>query len=225
MREVDGWVYSSEPLWVQVSDEVLRMRRLRERVSPSGDLVRRVHDDVLHRLTPEQLEAEALPRGPAPGGAPHDPIQRPGGGLGGGHPGGAVSLAPLPARAARAGALSRADEHLRGPRQHHLPAAPLRVARDRLLLRRLGPRRGLRPRPARPALHRRRPGPRPGPGRRGHAAHEARRDRLRGRGRRRAAGRLRRLPAARPQLPARRRSRCPAWASRTWRRCARRGRG
>jgi SAM-dependent methyltransferase len=59
MREVEGWVYSSEPLWVQVSERSLRMRRLRERVSPSGDLVRKVHDDLLHRLRPEKLEAEA----------------------------------------------------------------------------------------------------------------------------------------------------------------------
>ena len=59
MREIDGWVYSSEPLWVQLSDEALRMRRLRQRVSPGGDLVRRVHDDVLHRLSPETLEEEA----------------------------------------------------------------------------------------------------------------------------------------------------------------------
>ncbi len=44
------------------------MRRLRERVSPDGDLVRRVHDDVLHRLTPEQLEAEASQAGLRPAG-------------------------------------------------------------------------------------------------------------------------------------------------------------
>jgi SAM-dependent methyltransferase len=66
MREIDGWVYSSEPLWVQVSDDVLRMRRLRERVSPTGDLVRKVHDDVLYRLTPEQLESEAAEAGMRP---------------------------------------------------------------------------------------------------------------------------------------------------------------
>jgi SAM-dependent methyltransferase len=59
MREVDGWVYYSEPLWVQVFDETLRMRRLRERVSPTGDQLRRVHDDVLYRLPPERLESEA----------------------------------------------------------------------------------------------------------------------------------------------------------------------
>lgn len=66
MREVCGWVYSSEPLWVEVGDEALRMRRMRERVAPDGDLVRRVHDDVLHRLAPEQLEAEAAAAGLRP---------------------------------------------------------------------------------------------------------------------------------------------------------------
>jgi predicted O-methyltransferase YrrM len=59
MRELDGWVYSSEPLWVQVGDEVLTIRRLRERVSPQGDVERTVHDDLLHRVSPDRLEAEA----------------------------------------------------------------------------------------------------------------------------------------------------------------------
>lgn len=68
MREVDGWVFSSEPLWVQVSDEMLRMRRLRQRVSPRGDLTRSVHDDLLHRLPPERLEREAQKAGMAPSG-------------------------------------------------------------------------------------------------------------------------------------------------------------
>jgi SAM-dependent methyltransferase len=68
MREIEGWVYSSEPLWVQVSDQVLRMRRLRERVAPGGDLVRRVHDDVLRRLSAGQLEAEAEAAGLRPAG-------------------------------------------------------------------------------------------------------------------------------------------------------------
>ena len=67
-----------------------------------------------------------------------------------------------------------------------------------------GPGEGFDPGRARPDLHRRRPGPRPGAGRRGHAElASATRSRAR-RGRRRAARRLRRLPAARAQLPARR---------------------
>lgn len=59
MRELDGWVYSSEPLWVQVTDDELRVRRIRERVSPDGRMDRSVHDDVLGRVTAERLESEA----------------------------------------------------------------------------------------------------------------------------------------------------------------------
>jgi hypothetical protein len=35
------------------------MRRLRQRVSPQGDMTRRVHDDVLFRVSPDELEAQA----------------------------------------------------------------------------------------------------------------------------------------------------------------------
>jgi hypothetical protein len=59
MREIDDWVYSSEPLWVQVGDEALTVRRLRERVSPDGQMERTVHDDLLHRVSPDRLELEA----------------------------------------------------------------------------------------------------------------------------------------------------------------------
>ena len=63
MRELDGWVYSSEPLWVQVGDQALTVRRLRERVSPSGQIERTVHDEILHRVDPEALEREATDAG------------------------------------------------------------------------------------------------------------------------------------------------------------------
>jgi precorrin-6B methylase 2 len=59
MREIDGWVYSSEPLWVQVGDTALTVRRLRERVSPDGQMERTVQDDVLRRISPDRLEMEA----------------------------------------------------------------------------------------------------------------------------------------------------------------------
>jgi len=59
MRELAGCVYSSEPLWVQVSDDVLKVRRLRERVFPDGRMERSVHDEVLHRVSPDRLELEA----------------------------------------------------------------------------------------------------------------------------------------------------------------------
>ena len=68
MRELDGWVYSSEPLWVQVGDRVLTVRRLRERVSPEGRLEREVHDEILFRVAPEDLEREAAEAGLRPAG-------------------------------------------------------------------------------------------------------------------------------------------------------------
>ena len=92
-------------------------------------------------------------------------------------------------------------------------------------LRGIGLRRGVRPRRARPALHRRRPGPRPGAVRARHERVQARRPARRRRARSGRLRRLRRLPAARPRLPARRRGACPASASSTSRPCARTGRG
>jgi precorrin-6B methylase 2 len=68
MRELDGWVYSSEPLWVQVGDRALTVRRLRERVSPEGRMEREVHDEVLHRVSPDELDAEAAEAGLRPAG-------------------------------------------------------------------------------------------------------------------------------------------------------------
>jgi SAM-dependent methyltransferase len=63
MREVDGWVYSSEPLWVQVGEERLRVRRIRERVSPDGEMQRQVHDELLHRVSPERFVLEGQEAG------------------------------------------------------------------------------------------------------------------------------------------------------------------
>ena len=59
IRELDGWVYSSEPLWVQVGDDTLTVRRVRERVDPQGGIERGIHDEVLHRVSPERLRLEA----------------------------------------------------------------------------------------------------------------------------------------------------------------------
>jgi SAM-dependent methyltransferase len=57
MRELDGWVFSSEPLWVQINERTITVRRIRQRVSPGGELSRSVHDDLLHRASPEEVEA------------------------------------------------------------------------------------------------------------------------------------------------------------------------
>ena len=68
MRELEGWVYSSEPLWVQVGDRALTVRRLRERVDPGGRMERAIHDEVLHRVSPDTLEREAADAGFRPAG-------------------------------------------------------------------------------------------------------------------------------------------------------------
>ena len=68
MRELDGWVYSSEPLWVQVGEQALTVRRLRESVSPEGRMERDIHDEVLRRVDPETLEREAADAGFRPAG-------------------------------------------------------------------------------------------------------------------------------------------------------------
>ena len=167
VREVDGWVYSSLPLEVRRRRRRLEIRRLRQLVSPAGELER----GARRRSASTTLDARpARARGRArPGCVAVERIddRRPPTTTS------ARSIVVLEAcadGAAPARALPRADEHLRRPRQHHLPAAALRVARDRLLLRRRRARRGLRPGRPRPDLHRRRPGPRPGARRRGHAA-------------------------------------------------------
>jgi precorrin-6B methylase 2 len=68
MREVDDWVFSSEPLWVQVGDNALTVRRVRERVSPEGRIERTIHDEILQRVSPERLELEAEDAGLRPAG-------------------------------------------------------------------------------------------------------------------------------------------------------------
>jgi len=57
--ERDGWVYSSQPIETLVNDELIRARRLRQTVSPAGELDERVSEDVLHTLTSLELEEEA----------------------------------------------------------------------------------------------------------------------------------------------------------------------
>lgn len=58
-REVDGWVYSSLPLSADRDQGAVAVRRLRQTVSPAGELSE--HVDVVRLLlfTAEQLEAEA----------------------------------------------------------------------------------------------------------------------------------------------------------------------
>jgi SAM-dependent methyltransferase len=58
-REVDGWVYSSLPIEAALDGGEIRVRRLRQTVSPAGELSEELDEVVLQALDAEALEAEA----------------------------------------------------------------------------------------------------------------------------------------------------------------------
>jgi SAM-dependent methyltransferase len=66
VREVDGWVCSSLPLEVAVVDGGIEVRRLRQLVSPAGELSERTASVHLDRVTPEAFEREAVAAGLEP---------------------------------------------------------------------------------------------------------------------------------------------------------------
>jgi SAM-dependent methyltransferase len=68
VRELDGWLFSSLPLAVRGDGERLVVERLRQAVSPDGELSEEVHITQLHPLSPPQLEAEAREAGLRPAG-------------------------------------------------------------------------------------------------------------------------------------------------------------
>lgn len=59
VREQDGWVYSSLPLGVGTEDGALLVERLRQTVSPDGDLHEEPDRVRLQVLSADQLEREA----------------------------------------------------------------------------------------------------------------------------------------------------------------------
>jgi SAM-dependent methyltransferase len=59
VREVDGWVYSSLPLDATVGPEHIVVHRLRQKVSPSGELTDIPDQVTICTLTADDLEAEA----------------------------------------------------------------------------------------------------------------------------------------------------------------------
>ena len=59
VREIDGWMYSSLPVDFATEDDRLDLRRIRQAVSPDGDLSEAEHIDSLWLLGAEELEAEA----------------------------------------------------------------------------------------------------------------------------------------------------------------------
>jgi SAM-dependent methyltransferase len=67
-REVDGWVYSSLPIETLARSGSIRVRRLRQTVSPAGELSDEVDEVVLQQLEAATLEAEAREAGLEPAG-------------------------------------------------------------------------------------------------------------------------------------------------------------
>jgi hypothetical protein len=59
VREEDGWVYSSTPIAVRGDGDATAIDRLRQAVSPRGDLTESMNTIRLDLLEPGQLEAEA----------------------------------------------------------------------------------------------------------------------------------------------------------------------
>jgi SAM-dependent methyltransferase len=66
VREVDGWVYSSLPLEAAVGPESIVVRRLRQKVSPTGELTDMPDSVTICTLTAEELEVEAAEVGLVP---------------------------------------------------------------------------------------------------------------------------------------------------------------
>jgi SAM-dependent methyltransferase len=67
-REVDGWVYSSLPVGAAAGDGEILIERLRQTVSPAGELSEERDEVRLRELDAETLECEALEAGLRPGG-------------------------------------------------------------------------------------------------------------------------------------------------------------
>lgn len=66
VREVDGWVYSSLAVEAAVGDGEILIRRLRQTVSPAGELAEEDNEVRITTFAAAQLEAEAAPVGLAP---------------------------------------------------------------------------------------------------------------------------------------------------------------
>lgn len=62
-QEVDGWIYSSLPIETVVGDEEILVRRLRQTVSPAGELEERIDDVRLLVLSADAVEHEGKAAG------------------------------------------------------------------------------------------------------------------------------------------------------------------
>lgn len=68
VREVDGWVYSSLAIEAAVSPGEIVVHRLRQTVSPAGELSEEPNQVRIATFSAEALEAEAAPHGLVPAG-------------------------------------------------------------------------------------------------------------------------------------------------------------
>jgi SAM-dependent methyltransferase len=62
-REIAGWIYSSLPLESRLDEDGIVIRRLRQTVSPAGELSEEVDEVLLHRLDAATVEREAWAAG------------------------------------------------------------------------------------------------------------------------------------------------------------------
>ncbi len=67
-RELDGWVFSSLPLEARIEPAGIRVRRLRQTVSPAGELSEEPDEVLLRALDAPTLEGEAEAAGLRPAG-------------------------------------------------------------------------------------------------------------------------------------------------------------
>jgi SAM-dependent methyltransferase len=68
VREEGGWVFSSQPVAVRVREDGVSVERLRQLVSPGGDLTEELYTVHLDAVTADELEAEAGMAGLKPAG-------------------------------------------------------------------------------------------------------------------------------------------------------------
>jgi SAM-dependent methyltransferase len=68
VREVDGWVYSSLPVDAHAGSEAIVVRRLRQTVTPAGELSEAIDEIRLSTLAAGELEREAGKAGLRPAG-------------------------------------------------------------------------------------------------------------------------------------------------------------
>jgi SAM-dependent methyltransferase len=68
VRQIEGWVYSSLPLEPIVAEGAILLRRLRQTVSPDGELSDELNEVELRLLSADELEREAAEVGLRPAG-------------------------------------------------------------------------------------------------------------------------------------------------------------